>query len=147
MEFDVHHVDTHLRNTDLTVVYSDEPVVVEHSINTMEWLLAADDKYKVVGFDLGNTTCRAEHDQKVALTQLWMNHHVLHYHYFLATKPCEIFTRFVNNPDYMVATVDATNDRKVLKTSGLDYEKLIDIHDHYKFWDIKKDKDSHVDLA
>ncbi|KAE8809904.1 hypothetical protein D1007_13502 [Hordeum vulgare] len=147
MEFGMHHVDTHLRNVYLTVVYINDPAMVENSINTMERLLAADVKYKVVGFDLAYTDSHVGHDQKVVFAQLCMCHHILLYHYYVTTKPCEHFTRFVNNPDYMFATVDATNDRKVLKTLGLACQKLVDIHDHYNVWDIKKDKDSHVDLA
>ncbi|KAE8820371.1 hypothetical protein D1007_01510 [Hordeum vulgare] len=67
MEFGVHHVDTHLSKTDLTMVYTVDPAVVENSINTMQLLLAADDKYKVVGFDLAYTGGRAGHDEKVVL--------------------------------------------------------------------------------
>ncbi|KAE8771311.1 ubiquitin-conjugating enzyme e2 26 [Hordeum vulgare] len=55
--------------------------------------------------------------------------------------------RSVNSPDYRFATVDTTNEPKVLKTSGLDCQKLVDIHDHYKVWGSKEDKESHVDLA
>ena len=51
-EFSVHRVDTHVRGKELKVVYTIDPAVVEDSINTMEQLLAKDDKYKVVGFDL-----------------------------------------------------------------------------------------------
>ncbi|KAE8768994.1 putative ubiquitin-conjugating enzyme E2 26 [Hordeum vulgare] len=47
----------------------------------------------------------------------------------------------------MFATMATTNDPKVLKTSGLACQKLIDIHDHYKVWGNKKDKDSHADLT
>ena len=47
-------VDTHRRFMDLSVVYTNDPVWVEHSIHIMELLLAAD-KYKVVGFDLEYT--------------------------------------------------------------------------------------------
>ncbi|KAE8816396.1 hypothetical protein D1007_05999 [Hordeum vulgare] len=118
MESCVHHVDTQLRNMDLTVVYTNDPAVVENSISTTERLLVADDKYKVVGFDLAYTDSHARHDQK-----------------------------FVNNPNYKFATADATNDRKVPNTLYLACQKLVDIHHHYKVWDTKKDKDSHVDLA
>ena len=52
MEYGVHRVDTHVREKELTVVYTIDPAVVEDSINTMEQLLAKDDKYKVVSFDL-----------------------------------------------------------------------------------------------
>ncbi|KAE8787877.1 hypothetical protein D1007_38201 [Hordeum vulgare] len=147
MEFSVHHVDTHLRNTNLTVVYTDDPTMVENSINTMERLLAVDDKYKVVGLDLVYTDGRDGHDQKVVVTHLCVCHHILLYQYFRDTKPCDHFTRFVNRPNYRFATADTTNDPKVLKTSGLACQKLVDIHDHYKDRGSKKDKDSHVDLV
>ena len=53
--FTMHHVvDTHVRGKALLVVYTNEPVSVEISIQTMERLLA-EDKYQVVGFDLEYT--------------------------------------------------------------------------------------------
>ncbi|KAE8768924.1 hypothetical protein D1007_59541 [Hordeum vulgare] len=121
MEFGVHLVEIHMRKMDLTVVYTNDPVMVENSINTMERLLAEDDKYKVVGFDLTYTGGRAGHDQKIVVAQLYMHHHF--------------------------ATLDTTNDRKVLKASGLACHKLVGIRDHYKIWGGKKDMDSYVDLA
>ncbi|KAE8806312.1 hypothetical protein D1007_17465 [Hordeum vulgare] len=124
MEFGVHLVETHMRKTDLTVMYTNGPVMVEDSMNTMKRLFVEDDNYKM----------------------LCIHHHVLLDHYCLATLPCEYFTKFVNNPDYRFATVDTTNDRKVLKTSSLAREQLVDIRGHYKIWVSKKDMDSHVDL-
>ncbi|KAE8792823.1 hypothetical protein D1007_32597 [Hordeum vulgare] len=118
MDFGVHPVETHMRKTDLAMVYTNDPVMVENSINTMEWLLAEDDKYKVVGFDF--------------LTPAIVS---------------GMITRFVNSPDYRFATVDTTNNQKVLKTLGLAYQKLVDIRGHYKIWSSKKDMDSHVDLV
>ncbi|KAE8769000.1 hypothetical protein D1007_59459 [Hordeum vulgare] len=118
MEFGVHLVKTHTRKMDLTVVYTNDPVMVEDSINTMQRLLAEDDKYKVAGYDLNYTGGHDRHDQ----------------------KGCQ-------EPNYRFTTVDTTNDRKVLKTSGLACQKLVDIPDHYKIWGIKKDMDSHVDLV
>ncbi|KAE8774379.1 hypothetical protein D1007_53257 [Hordeum vulgare] len=112
MELDMHHVDTHFRKKDLTVVYTGDRDMVEDSINTLERLLAQDDKYKVVGFDLAFTDGHAGHDQKVTVTQLY-----------------------------------AINNRKVLKTLGLVCQMLVDIHNHYKIWGSKKDKDSHVYLV
>ncbi|XBI07701.1 hypothetical protein VPH35_135561 [Triticum aestivum] len=44
-------VDTHRRFMDLSVVYTNDLVWAEHSIHIME-LLLAEEKYKVVGFDL-----------------------------------------------------------------------------------------------
>ncbi|KAE8781692.1 hypothetical protein D1007_45026 [Hordeum vulgare] len=67
MEFGVHLVDTQRRKMDLTVLYTNDPVRVEDSINTIEQLLAKDDKYKVVGFDQAYTCGRVVHNQKVAI--------------------------------------------------------------------------------
>ena len=52
-------VDTHRRFMDLLVVYTNDPVWVEHSIHIME-LLLVEEKYKVVGFDLDDNprSCR-----------------------------------------------------------------------------------------
>ena len=47
MEFDEHKVETHVRETDLSVVYTIDPAVVDDYINNVEQLLARD-KYKVV---------------------------------------------------------------------------------------------------
>ncbi|KAE8787719.1 hypothetical protein D1007_38325 [Hordeum vulgare] len=106
-------VDTHVRLTALLLVYTNKAVRVERSINTMEQLLA-EDKYKVVGFNLEYTR-----------------------------GP----TGFFNNPDYTFATVDTTNNVKVLKTMGLAYEKLVDIPNGYRAWGGKKYKESLVDLV
>ncbi|KAE8804943.1 hypothetical protein D1007_18960 [Hordeum vulgare] len=61
--------------------------------------------------------------------------------------PCEHFTRFINNPGSKFTKVDTTNYTKVLKTSRLACQKLVDISGHYKVWGNKKDKDSLVGLA
>ena len=111
-------VDTHLRFTELSVVYTNNPVWVEHSIRIME-LLLVDEKYKVAGFDLEHTRARAESRPKVTVTHMCMRHHVLIYHYCLATRPCERFARFVNIPHCMFAMVDITNDVKALENSGI----------------------------
>ena len=67
-QFTMHHVvDTHMRGKALSVVYMNDPVSVESSIQTMEQFLA-EDKYQVAGFDLEYTMGRAGHDQKVAVT-------------------------------------------------------------------------------
>ena len=55
------------------------PVWVEHSIHIME-LLLAEEKYKVVGFDLEYTRARAGSRPKVAVAQMCMCHHILVYH-------------------------------------------------------------------
>ena len=59
-------VDTHRRFTELSVVYTNNPVWVEHSIHIME-LLLAEEKYKVVGFDLEYTRAHAGSHPKVAV--------------------------------------------------------------------------------
>ena len=79
-------VDTHRGFTELSVVYTNHPFWMEHSIRIME-LLLANEKYKVVGSR-----------PKVVVAQMCVRHHVLVYHYCLATRPCECFTRFVNSP-------------------------------------------------
>ena len=78
-----HVVDTHVRGKALSVVYTNDPVSVESSIQTMEQFLA-EDKYRVVGFDLEYTIGHAGHDQKVVVAQLCVRHDVLVYHYHLA---------------------------------------------------------------
>ncbi|XBI80779.1 hypothetical protein VPH35_089838 [Triticum aestivum] len=100
-------VDTHRRFMDLSVVYTNDPVWVEHSIHIME-LLLAEEKYKVVGFNL----------------------------------------EFVNNPHYVIATVDITNDVKALENSGIACQNLVHIQGQYKIWGSKEhEKDSLVHLA
>ncbi|KAE8803614.1 hypothetical protein D1007_20455 [Hordeum vulgare] len=89
-------VNTHIRKTDPSVVYTNDPVVLENTINAMKQLLVDDDQYKVVGFDLEYTSGRVEYDQKLAVTQSCVRHYVIVYHYCLSTRPCECFT----NPDY-----------------------------------------------
>ncbi|KAE8774484.1 hypothetical protein D1007_53146 [Hordeum vulgare] len=125
MEFDRHLVETHMRKSDLMVMYNNDPVMVEDSINTMDKLLFEYDKYEVVGFDLTYTSGHAGHDQKIAVAQLCVHRHVVLYHYCVDTVPCEHFTR----------------------TSGLPCQKLVDIRGHYKIRGSNKNMDSHVDLV
>ena len=73
-------VDTHRRFMDLSVVYTNDPVWAEHSVHIMG-LLLAEEKYKVVGFDLENTRARDESRPKVAVAQMCVRHHVLVYHF------------------------------------------------------------------
>ena len=113
----------------------------------MEQLLA-EDKYQVVGFDLEYTIGHVGHDHMVAIAQLCVRHDALVYHYHLATRPCECFSRFINNSDYSFATVDTTNDLKALKVSGLKCPNLVNIQHHYKVWGSDNNKlNSLVDLA
>ena len=51
----LHVVDTHVRGKALLVVYTNDPVLVESSIQTMEQFLSKD-KYQVVCFDLEYTS-------------------------------------------------------------------------------------------
>jgi hypothetical protein len=127
-------------------VYTNDSGVVEQSINTMEQLLTEDDKYKVVGFDLQYTSGRPGKDQKVAVAQLCMRHHLLAYHYCLATRTCEHFARFVNSPNYKFATVDTADDVKALQILGLACQKLVDTRGHYRVWGSTK-KASLVELV
>ena len=92
----------------------------------MEQFLA-DDKYQVVGVNLEYTIGRAGHDQKVVIAQLCVQHDVLVYHYHLATRNCEHFSRFINSSDYSFATMDTTNDLKALKVSSLKCRNLVNI--------------------
>ena len=102
----------------------------------------------MVGFDLEYTIGRPGHDQKVVVAQLCVQHDILVYHYHLATRPCEHFSRFINSSDYSFATVDTTNDLKALKVSGLKCPNLVNIQHHYKVWGSDKNKlNSLVDLA
>ena len=80
MQFGEYRVETHPRETDLSVVYTIDLAVVDDYINTVEKLLARV-KYKVVSIDLQYTAGRPNIDQKVVITQLCVRHHVLIYHY------------------------------------------------------------------
>ena len=100
------------------MVYTIDPAVVDDYINSVEQLLAGD-KYKVVGIDLQYTAGRPGIDQKVAVAQLCVRHHVLIYHYCMATEPCDRFNRFVSSTDYKFAMVDTKDDVKALSVTGL----------------------------
>ena len=77
-----------------------------------------------------------------------MRHDVLVYHFHLATRPCEHFSRFIKSSDYSFATVDTTNDLKALKVSDLKCSNLVNIQSHHKVWGNDKSKlNSLVDLA
>ena len=69
-------VDTHMRLTDLSVVYTNDPVLMENSINTMEQLLD-EDKYTVVDFNRESNGGLVGYDQKVVIAQLCVRHHFL----------------------------------------------------------------------
>ena len=64
----------------------------------------------------------------------------------MAIEPCSSFARFVNSTDYKFATVETTNDVKALRVTGLAYENLVEIREHYRVWGSMK-KDSLVELA
>ena len=84
------------------------------------------DRYKVVGIDLQYTTGRPGIDQKIDITRLCVCHHVLIYHYCMATEPCDRFSRFVNSTDYKFATVETTDDVKALTVTGLACKNLVE---------------------
>ncbi|KAE8776974.1 hypothetical protein D1007_50336 [Hordeum vulgare] len=144
----MHHVfDTHVGGKDLSVVYMNERVLVENSIQTMQQFLG-EDKYQVVSFHLEFTSGPTRQDEKVVVAQLCMRYDILLYHYHLATRPCECFARFINIPGYSFAIVDTTNDLKVLDVSGLTFQNIVNFHDHYKVWGSTNSKhNSLVDLA
>jgi hypothetical protein len=76
-QFTIHAiVDTHRRFTELSVVYTNNPIWVENSIHTTELLLAAE-KYKVVGFNLEYTHACARSHHKVAVAQMCECNHIL----------------------------------------------------------------------
>ena len=127
------------------MVYTIDLVVVDDYINSVEQLLARD-KYKVVGIDFQYTAGRPGIDQKVAAAQLCVRHHVLIYHYCMATEPCDRFNRFVNSTDYKFAMVDTKDDVNALSVTGLACKNLVEIHDHYRVWGSTK-QDSLVELA
>ena len=145
MEFDEHRMETRARETDLSVVYTIDPAVVEDYINTIEQLRVGD-KSKVVDIDLQYTGSCPNIDHKVAVAQLCMCHHVLIYHNCMATEPCDRFARFVNSTDYKFATVETIDDVEALSVTSLACKNLIEIRDHYKVWGSTK-KDSLVELA
>ena len=69
-QFTIHVVvDTQKMFMDLLIVYTNNPVWVEHSIHIME-LLLAEEKYKVVGFDLEYTRARVGSRPKVIFAQI-----------------------------------------------------------------------------
>ena len=145
MEFGEHRVETHTRETDLSVVYTIDPTVVDDYINSIDNLLSRD-KYKVVGIDLQYTAGRHGIDQKVVVAQLCVRHHVLIYHYCMATKPCDRFNKFVNTTDYKFAMVETKDDVNVLSVTGLACKNLVEMRDHYRVWGSTK-KDSLVEPA
>ena len=51
MVFGEHRVETHARDTDLSMAYTIDPTVVDDYINSVEQMLVGD-KYKVVGINL-----------------------------------------------------------------------------------------------
>ena len=76
-----------------------------------------------------------------------MRHHVLIYHYCMATEPCEHFNRFVNNTDYKFATVETTDDVKAFSVTGLACKNLVEIRDQYRVWGSMKDSLVELTLA
>ena len=54
-----------------------------------------------------------------------MRQDVLVYHFHLATRRCECFSRFIKSSDYSFAMVETTNDLKALKVSDLKCPNLV----------------------
>ncbi|KAE8782173.1 hypothetical protein D1007_44459 [Hordeum vulgare] len=109
-QFTMHAVvDTHRRFTEVSVVYTNNPVWLEHSIHIME-LLLAEEKYKVAGFDLKYTCTRVESCPKVVVAHMCMRNHILVYHYCLATRPCKHFASKTHEKDSLVHLAKAITD-------------------------------------
>ncbi|XBI55427.1 hypothetical protein VPH35_037254 [Triticum aestivum] len=102
-------VDTHRRFMDLSVVYTNDSVWAEHSIHIME-LLLVEEKYKVVGFNLEYTHAHAGSRPKVAVAPMCVRHHVLVYHYYLSTRPCEGVASKEHEKDSLVHLAEAIID-------------------------------------
>ena len=85
----------------------------------------------MVGIDLQYTAGRPGIDQKVVVVQLCVRHHVLIYHYCMATEPCDRFNRFVNSTDNKFSMVETTDNVKALTVTGLACKNLVEIRDHY----------------
>ena len=100
----------------------------------------------MVGIDLQYTIGCPSIDQKVVVAQLCVCHHVLIYHYCMATEPCDCFNRFVNSTDYKFATMETKDDVNALSVTGLACKNLVEIRDHYRVWGSTK-QDSLVELA
>lgn len=77
---------------------------------------------------------------------MFMGHHVLIYHYGMATEPSDRFARFVNIADYKFATMETTDDVKALRVTGKACKNLVEICEHYRIWGSTK-KDSLVKIA
>lgn len=90
-------VDTHGRFTEFSVVYTDNPVWLEHSIHIME-LLLAEEKYKVVWFDLKYTHARVGSRPKVTVTHMCVQNHVLIYHCCLPQDLVSVWPGFSTSP-------------------------------------------------
>ena len=63
-----------------------------------------------------------------------VRHHVLIYHYCMATEPCDRFNGFVNSTDYKFTMVETTDDVNALDVTGMACKILAEIHDHYRVW-------------
>ena len=68
-----------------------------------------------------------------------MRHHVLIYHYCMATEPWDRFARFVNITYYKFATMETTDNVKALRITGLACKNLVEFCDHYRVWGSTKD--------
>ncbi|KAE8775091.1 hypothetical protein D1007_52411 [Hordeum vulgare] len=124
------NLDTHISCIDLSMVYTNDPIWVEKSIYNMEQLLA-EDKYKVISFDLKYNDGRTGYDQMLVVAHLCVCHHVVAYLYCMSTRTCKHFIAFFNSLSYIFSMMDTTNDVKVVKTSGLTYQNLVNIQGQY----------------
>ena len=134
MEFGEHRVETHARETDLSVVYTIDPAVVDDYINSVEQLLARD-KYKVVGIDLQYT---GGHPSKIRRLSS-------------PSCACAIMSSSTTTAwPQSLATVSTglstapSDDVNALGVTAC--KNLVEIRDHYRVWGSTK-KDSLVELA
>ena len=134
------------KKSELRVLYTKSTKEMERCIHFFERRL--DERVNpVVGFDLEYTPL-VEGVQKVALAQFYVYDRVVLYHYCHADQHCTRFVEFLGNIRYSFAMVDASNDRKVLRATGLACPSLVDIQDHYKIIEnTHNSKDSLADLA
>ncbi|KAE8769046.1 40S ribosomal protein S5-1 [Hordeum vulgare] len=108
--------------------------MVEHELNANHMMiLEFTNKHKIDDNDIGNHLSRLYDRIDHIQAQIYdvqnqnLGHCILVDHYYLATRPCERFSIFVNRPDYIFGMVDTTNYEKVLKTMGLTSQNLVNI--------------------
>ena len=120
-------VRTH--GTVLEVVYTNEEHTVERILKKYEeWL--AEEKHQFIGLDIEYTRDR----RCMAVLQLAMRQHVLVFHWCKSKKNCLELGKFFERKNITFASVDITNDSKVLSSAGFHIppEYYVDIQLVYK---------------